>query len=321
MSLSSEPESNVTSLGTTQDQAIAWFARLQDSKSTQRDRIEFTEWLAANPNHQAAYDKVVQLWQAPALNTALGHYAAIPLQPAKRKLRLQRWAAAACVVLMSGWVLMAAGWIDHWQADLGTGTGEQRREMLTDGSTLILNTDSAVTFDYAGDRRGVTLLSGEAYFEVQPDKARPFIVTTAQGTVRVVGTRFTVKTGDVTQVDVESGIVICTSQQGESRQLTAGQHTDIVNQSVAAISQIDTSRTFAWLKGRLIFQDQPLAEVIAELDRYHPGAIVITNAKLGQTRITGNYKLEDTAAIVRSLAEIAGARVINLSPYLTVLKG
>jgi len=321
MSLYSEPESNVTSLGATQDQAIAWFARLQDSKATQRDRIEFTEWLAANPNHQAAYDKVVQLWQAPALNTALGHYAAIPLQPAKRKLHLQRWAAAACVVLMSGWVLMATGWIDYWQADLVTSTGEQRREMLADGSTLILNTDSAVTFDYAGDRRGVTLLSGEAYFEVQPDKARPFIVTTAQGSVRVVGTRFTVKTGDVTQVDVESGIVICTSQQGESRQLIAEQHTDIANQSVAAISQIDTSRTFAWLKGRLIFQDQPLAEVIAELDRYHPGVIVIANAKLGQTRITGNYKLEDTAAIVRSLAEIAGARVINLSPYLTVLKG
>lgn len=322
MSLYPQPESNVTSLGTTQDQAIAWFARLQDSKSTQYDRIEFTEWLAANPNHQAAYDKVVQLWQAPAFNTALGHYAAIPLPlPALRKWYPQRWAAAACVVLMTGWVLMAAGLIERWQADLVTGTGEQRREVLADGSTLILNTDSVVKLDYAGDRRGVTLLSGEAYFEVQPDKARPFIVTTAQGTVRVVGTRFTVKTGDVTQVDVESGIVICTSQQGESRQLTAGQHTDIANQSVAAISQIDTSRAFAWLKGRLIFQDQPLTEVIAELDRYHPGAIVIANAKLGQTRITGNYKLEDTAAIVRSLAEIAGARVINLSPYLTVLKG
>jgi transmembrane sensor len=61
--------------------------------------------------------------------------------------------------------------------------------------------------------------------------------------------------------------------------------------------------------------------VIAELDRYHPGVIVITDAKLAKTRITGNYKLKDTAAIVRALADIAGARVINLSPYLTVLKG
>ncbi|MCX7100970.1 MAG: FecR family protein, partial [Methylobacter sp.] len=64
----------------------------------------------------------------------------------------------------------------------------------------------------------------------------------------------------------------------------------------------------------------PLEEVIAELDRYHRGAIVITDAKLAKTRITGNYKLEDTAAIIRALAGIAGAQVINLSPYLTLLK-
>jgi len=319
MSLHSEEEST-GNLDTVQDQAIAWFARLQDSKASQRDREEFAWWMASNPNHQAAYDKVVQLWQSPALNDAISHYSAIPLQPAKRKSHPQRWAAAACIVLMSGWLLTVSGLIEHWQADIATGTGEQRRVALADGSTLVLNTNSAVKIDVAGERRGVTLLNGEAYFEVRPDNNRPFIVATGQGTVRVVGTRFTVSTGAATQVDVESGIVICASQQGGSRQLTAGQHTSISNQSVAAITGIDSSRAFAWLKGRLIFQDQALAEVIAELDRYHPGAIVIADARLGQTRITGNYKLNDTAAIVRSLAEIAGARVINLSSYLTVLK-
>jgi transmembrane sensor len=60
-------------------------------------------------------------------------------------------------------------------------------------------------------------------------------------------------------------------------------------------------------------------ETMSEIN--DPGAIVITDAKLAKTRITGNYKLKDTAAIVRALAGIAGARVINLSPYLTVLKG
>lgn len=318
MSLNAEPELPTTQ-SKIQDQALAWFARLQDSKANQADWDAFSDWLTANPNHQIAYNKVIKLWQSPALNTALSHFATIPLQAVTSKYHLQRWAAAVCVVLMSGWMLIASGWINRWQADLATGTGEQRREMLADGSTLILNTDSAVKIDVNGDHRRVTLLSGEVYFEVQPDKTRPFIVATAQGTVRVVGTRFTVKTGDVTQVDVENGIVACTSQQGESRQLTAGQHTSIASQNVAIISQIDTSRTFAWLKGRLIFQDQPLAEVIAELDRYHPGAIVIADTKLGQIRITGNYKLEDTAAIVRSLADITGARVLNLSPYLTVV--
>jgi transmembrane sensor len=222
--------------------------------------------------------------------------------------------------LASGWLLFASAWGDRWQADLYTGTGEQHRMVLADGSALILNTDSAVKLDYAGERRGVKLLRGEAYFEVQPDKIRPFIVATEHGTVRVVGTRFSVKTGDTTLVDVQSGIVACAGFQGDSLQLTAGQHTRIANKGVADLTSIDPNKAFGWLKGRLIFQDQPLEEVIAELDRYHPGAIIVTDAKLAKIRITGNYKLEDTAAILRTLAGIAGARVINISTYLTLLK-
>lgn len=319
MSLPAKPKS-MPSSGTTQDQAIAWFARLQDSKTSQRDRTEFNEWLTACPTHKTAYDKVTQLWHSQVLNNALSHYAAIPF-PNKRQQSLpQRLATAACVVLTSGWLLFGSSLFDRWQADAMTATGEQQRLLLTDGSAVTLNTDTALVFNTSSDHRGVKILSGEAYFEVQPDKNRPFIVTTEQGTVKVVGTRFSVKTGAATQVDVESGIVVCAGQQGNSRQLTAGQHTRITKQDVAAITPIDASLAFAWLKGRLVFQDQPLEEVINELDRYHRGAIVITDPKLAQTRITGNYKLEDTAEIIRTLAEITGARVINLSPYLTILK-
>lgn len=308
------------SLGKVQDQAFAWFARMQDSKASPADKAGFAEWLAASPAHQTAYDKVVQLWQSPTLNAALSQHATIPLRPKLGKKTMRRWAAAASIALISGWFLVSTGWLQRWQADITTATGEQRRVMLADGSALILNTDSAVKLDYAGERRGVTLLSGEAYFEVQADKDRPFIVTTAQGTVRVVGTRFSVKTGDTAEVDVESGIVICSAEQGQNRQLSVGQHTEIDKQSVAEISAINTDRAFAWLKGRLIFQDQTLADVITELDRYHPGAIVITDTKLAQTRITGNYKLDDTAALIRTLADIAGAKAVSISSYLTVLK-
>lgn len=308
------------SLGMNQDQALAWFARLQDSKTGAVDKAEFADWLAANPAHQSAYDKVVQLWQSPALNVALSQHAAIPLIPAPHNSATPRWAAAACIVLLSGWLFAATDWPQRWQADIATTTGEQRLVTLADGSALILNTDSAVKLDYAGQRRGVTLLSGEAFFEVQADKNRPFIVTTAQGTVKVVGTRFSVKTGETTQVDVENGVVICSAEQGQSRQLGVGQHTEINTQSVAEISNIDTGQTFAWLKGRLIFQDQTLSDVITELDRYHPGAIVIADTKLAQTRITGNYKLDDTATLIQTLATLVGAKVMGISPYLTVLK-
>jgi transmembrane sensor len=319
MSLPAKPNS-MSSLGTTQDQAIAWFARLQDSKASQSDRTDVNEWLTASPSHQAAYDKVTQLWQSQAFNAALSHYGTIPFPKKQQKLIPQRWVAAACVVFTSGWLLFTSGLTDRWQADAYTVTGEQRRLVLADGSAVTLNTDTALVFKTNSEQRGVRILSGEAYFEVQPDKTKPFIVATEQGSVTVVGTRFSVKVGAATEVDVESGLVVCAGEQGNNRQLSAGQHTRVTQQNVALATPIEPSQTFAWLKGRLVFHDQPLSEVITELGRYHSGAIVITDAKLAQTRITGNYKLDDTSAILRALVDITGARVINLSPYLTILK-
>lgn len=319
MSHHSEPEFS-SPHSHAQDQALAWFARLQDSKVSNRDKAAFVEWLAANSDHQAAFNKVEQLWQSAELNQALSHYAAIPLPVTHKRNPTFHWAAAASVVLVCGWLFAASGLITRWQADYVTGTGEQRRIELVDGSAMILNTDSAVALNFSDAQRGIKLLQGEAYFEVQPDKTKPFIVATAQGTVRVVGTRFTVKAGESTEVDVDSGIVACAGASSGNVQLTAGQHTEISTNTVSPASAINPMHSFAWLKGRLIFQDQPLAQVLAELDRYHPGVILLSDAKLGQTRITGNYKLDNTAAVIHNLADIVGAKIITISPYLTVIK-
>lgn len=303
-----------------QEQALAWFARLQDSHVSNSDKTAFAQWLTENPAHQAAFNRIEQLWQSPALNQALNHYAVIPFPVTRKRNQAMRWATAASIVLMCGYLAIASGVINRWQADYVTATGEQRRIELADGSAMILNTDSAVRLNFSESQRGIKLLQGEVFFEVQPDKTKPFIVATEQGTVRVVGTRFTVKTGETTQVDVDSGIVACAGEISGNVQLTAGQQTEISANTVSPASAINPIRSFAWLKGRLIFQDQTLAQVLAELDRYHPGVILISDAKLAQTRITGNYKLDDTAAVVRTLAEIVGAKIMTISPYLTVLK-
>lgn len=300
-------------------EALAWLTRLSGEPADASARREFADWLQQSPEHRQAYERAEALWHSSALTVALGHYAAIPL-PVPVKRFTAGWAAAAGVMLVCGWLAFAAGWIDVLRADFATAAGKQRREILSDGSALILNTDSAVKLDYADGRRGVTLLKGEAYFEVQPDKARPFVVRAEQGTVSVVGTRFSVRDGATTSVDVESGVVVCSAERGESRTVRAGQHSDISAAGVSEPSAGDAEQRFAWLKGRLIFKDKSLADVIAELDRYHPGAIVVADADLGQIRITGNYKLQDTAALVRTLADIAGAKVYGLDGYLTVLK-
>lgn len=308
--------------GTPLAEALTWFARLRDSETGAAEREAFLAWHAAKPENTEAYARVEKLWNSPALSEALARFpAAVPPVVARSRRRTaRRWASAASVLLLAGWIAAASGLIDRWRADYTTVAGEQRRIALADGSTVVLNTDSALALDFNNDRRGVRLLAGEAYFEVRPDSARPFIVSTGNATVRVVGTRFAVLAGETTSVVVDSGIVACGNEKGASVKVTAGQRVSISKETVTPPETIDPGRTFAWLNKRLIFKDQSLAYVLNEIDRYHPGVIVIASGRLAETRVTGNYKLDDTAAVVRALADIAGARVTTVSPYLTVVR-
>ncbi len=169
--MSHHPEPDSTSPHSyAQDQALAWFARLQDSQVSNSDKTAFAQWLAENPAHQAAFNRVEQLWQSPALNQALSQYAAIPFPVTHKRNQAMRWATAASIVLVCGWLAIASGIINRWQADYVTATGEQKRIELADGSAMILNTDSAVTLNFSESQRGIKLLQGEVFFEVQPDK-------------------------------------------------------------------------------------------------------------------------------------------------------
>lgn len=297
-------------------EALAWFTRLQNHPTDAATRAEFARWLKAKPEHAAAYARVEQLWQSPTLAAALQRFPSPASRPVRRPFR--RWALAASLVLglWGGW---ASGWVELWRADYRTLAGEQRRLVLADGSTVTLNTDSALSLEFAANRRGVRLLAGEAFFEVRPDPARPFVIEAGPARVTVVGTRFAVRAGTRTLVTVTQGVVNCANSQNAAVRLVAGQQLAIAADHIAAPEAIDAERATAWLKGRLIFQDRPLREVVDELDRYHPGLIALTDDRLGAVHVTGNYKLDDTAAVLRALADIAGARVTSL-PYLTLLR-
>jgi transmembrane sensor len=301
------------------DKASAWLARLQSGSISAAEQRAFQLWLQENPTHQDAYNQVQNLWQSSTLDAALLHYADVPIKTrAQHKLH---WLAAACLIITCAWSLQVLGLIDTWQADYVTATGEQHSFTLEDGSTVMLNTDSAFQVENSERVRQVRLLRGEAYFNVQPNPNRPFVVRSDSDTVRVVGTRFTVSSREQTQVAVEHGIVECANGRGDKTRLTAGQKSTLKPQNASAvITDKDTTQTFAWTKGRLVFKDRKLVDIVTELERYHTGKIVVANSQLRQTRLTGNYKLQDIPALVETLAQLSHADVFHLSPYLTILR-
>lgn len=319
---------NATSNPNTREQALEWFFKLRRQDSVAADRQAFEQWLAESQSHAQAFAQVERVWQADALHSALTQLddelklaAPIPLPPRTEQPspahRMRYWAMAASLLLAVVWTFQTAGWVDDWRADYVTATGGQTQLTLADGSEVMLNTDSALQL-HDGNPRSVSLLRGEAYFKVQADPTRPFTVNTAHGRVTVLGTRFSVRSDQQTNVDLESGRVECANLQGDSRQLMPGQHADLLPGNPIAISQSDPDAAFGWTHGRLIFQDRPLAEVLAELDRYYPGMILLTRNDLAGRRVSGNYKLDDIRTILRELAQMLNADLRPIAPFLTL---
>ena len=168
-----------------------------------------------------------------------------------------------------------------WVAEYRTGVGERRSVMLTDGSRLTLNTDTAVDVSYAATHRLVHLWTGEILIETARDalyadtQGRPFVVETAHGSMRALGTRFTVRMhGARTDVAVLADAVEIRASDLPASPiiLQAGQRVSFTRSRIEAPRPVDET-VAAWEYGSLVVDDWRLGDVIAELDRYRPGRL------------------------------------------------
>jgi len=305
-------------------QALDWFTRLQADDVTDAEREAFAAWLNTDPAHARAYERIAGLWQDPELTAALQRHARTGQRSHTEQDSTGRGSRAA--LLAAAMLLLVAGLalfrVDiALRADHATGTGESRQYTLADGSTLILNTASAVTVEFDADERHIELLQGEAYFEVRSEAARPFTVDAGPARVRVTGTAFAVRdTGAGQQVAVREGQVEVTGRHGVPVTLTGGQALAIERGRLQEIQTLRADHRLAWLDGRLIFRDRPLAAVVAELDRYHPGLILVTGEALRNRAVSGNYRIDDPPAAAAALAKAVGADLTHVSDYLIILR-
>lgn len=264
------------------------------------------------------------------------------LQRARSPRRL--WTAAACMVLA-----IAAGaalYIQNTAPDVyTTALGEQRRLVLEDGSVIEMNTQSELEVHFAEDQRSVKLVAGEALFEVAKDVNRPFQVMTDSAVIEAVGTAFNVRsvTEEVT-VTVVEGIVDVTSRSSRPRggqvgrvdgedeaapapgvlepvRLKVGQQARIESTS-GQVAVIDTTveKAVAWQERRLIFENQPLSEVVAEFNRYNRRQLVIQDTNLANTRISAVFDADQPEALVRFLTQNTPIEVVDESDSPLVLR-
>ncbi|WP_426993761.1 FecR family protein [Methylomonas sp. CM2] len=299
------------------DQADAWFARLQDADASDDERRRFQAWYAADQRHAQAYERTRQLWsllQLPAERVAERLQAEsrpAPSPPPRAAIPFRRYlAGASAALLMMAWLLPAR--IQDWRSDYRTGPGQQTNVTLADGSRIMLNTDTALAIRFGARERRVVLLRGEAFFEVAPDPAKPFIVDGGHAEARAVGTAYGVKkSGADLAVTVAEGTV----EVGDgvaAQAVRAMQRTEFKQGRLQAPQHLTNDDSLAWRRRQVVFQQQPLSEVLAEVNRYRAGRIVAVSSELGGRIVSGVFNLGDPQAIVDALQATLNAQAAHL---------
>ncbi len=213
-------------------QAAEWYARLRDGKAGARVRTDWQRWLHAAEEHQRAWQYVESISRGfePLREVPTPRRTADALRAADERLRSRRrmiQGLAGLATLAGSSLLGALAWRDKllpgrlvaWAADHRTGIGEQREIALADGSRVWLNTASAIDVHFDASERRLRLVTGEIFIDTARDAGRPFLVDTAQGRLRALGTRFNVRMEDgETRLAVYDGAVeIRTEESGATR--------------------------------------------------------------------------------------------------------
>ena len=288
--------------------ASRWLAARDAGATSPAQTAEFNRWLEADIRHRVAYLRLEANWRRISKLSELR-----PLDrdvdPDLLKQRRSRapWAFAAAAAL-----LLAIGAGVLWSQKSGWQTYETRvgvfsRIVLEDGSVVDLNTNSEVHVRLGAERREVRLTRGEGRFQVAHDTSRPFIVAANQAAVRAVGTAFTVRLRDASQVEVvvaEGKVAIAAPHVPDAPPLAAGEAAVVQpgSVSVTQVSPQALERRLAWTSGRLEFRGEPLAQAVAEFNRYNLRQIRLANPALGTLRVGGNFKATDPESFAAALA-------------------
>ena len=300
-------------------QAANWLTRLHDEDVSESERQAFNAWCQADPRHAVAIERMRALW---------GSFDTLPAQPARVALnRAFAPRPARGVQAMAVLGLVLCGWLGLeqlpvWMADQRTGVGERLQIALADGSQLQLNSNSAVDVRFDGHQRVVELLQGELWVDVAKDARRPFVVRTDQGTATALGTRYLVKRAPdgTTVVTVIESTVAVKGDTNEGVKVMAGQRSILDHGRAEPPQAIDDTDPDAWTRGLLKVNDQPLSDVLQTLASYRHGLVRFDPQALRGLRVSGVFRLDDTAAALAALADNLPIQVEYFTNLLVVVK-
>lgn len=320
------------------EEAADWLVRLSANDASAEEQREFVAWLKRSPVHLGVYLGVERTWAGLGQVDAVGRIdvaallaapdtnvvrLGIPAPPVSVQVGSRSRISQRRVAAFAASILLACAGLIWFQLQFAnrftTEVGEQRTLRLSDGSTVVLNTDTAVRVRFTDAVREVRLIHGEALFNVAKNPARPFRVRSDEVVAQAVGTSFVVRRmptetvvtvieGEVAVVDYAQLNVATPMVLPElAVHVTAGTRADVTgNEKIRTASVANPAAVTSWRSGRLIFDGEPLIKVIAEFNRYNQVQLVLENSQLSDEPISGVFDADQPLALARFL-ERSGA--------------
>lgn len=292
------------SLSALREEARAWLLRMSSGQAGPEDERALEAWLSRSEEHRRQFADVHRLWRE---LDQLPESAWLEPEPARQRPRwlpLALAASLAMVVLAGGlvWRSLPGPETAPVQWQYATQTAELRSLALEDGSAVELGARSRISVAYDGDSRQVVLQDGEAFFDVARDVDRPFLIDVGVGTVRVLGTAFNIhRNGGQVTVAVARGEV-AVSRGSHRVSLAAGQRLRLSQTELYRLDDRPAAEIASWREGRRVFRDSPLADVVADLNRYSPLPVVIADTRLAGLRVTGAFdNFADVPAVLETI--------------------
>lgn len=306
------------------ERAQYWVARLvaKDISETELNRLE--DWLAADPRHAHAFARERALWQD--LDKVADAFA--ETQPVVRSLPSRaygrrRLLRAAPLALAAGIALafFAPSLILSLRADHRTAAGEVRSFALPDGTTATMDSDSAISLAFDGDRRVVHLLAGRAWFDVRHE-GRPFLVEALDGETQDIGTGFEVRRDDgAVEVGVTEGAVEVRAPGSKSGPtLHAGDRLRYTATGVQKLASQPAVRLASWRNGELLFDRQPVKAAITEIARYRQAPVWAMGDFSEAEPVSGLFLIERPDEALETLVRMRGLRMTMLPGGIVIIR-
>ena len=263
-------------------------ARYIRGRASEKEKAAVLRWTEESPDNLATYRFLHGVYAASLVEEE-------PEPARQRRSPVPSFALAfACIALLVGLFLFRPKETVSVQS-VCSPVGQQTKVDLSDGTVVWLNSGSSIEFGDL-DRQKVrqVRLAGEAFFSVSADPKRPFIVSTPDFSVKVLGTKFNVNTyNDIKTVVLVEGSVDV--HRGRDRvSITPGEMFSWDSSaSESRIQEVATDNYVSWVNGYLLFENIPLGEVLSQLQSFFGTTFSYDAAKAASTRISGKLELRE----------------------------